>query len=315
MDTKKIGAFLKQCRKEKNLTQEQLAEVLGVSARTVSRWETGTNMPDLSILVELAEYYEVEMKELLDGERSQTMNKEMKETLDRVADYENWVKQKALKAGNLAFASMFLISVGAIIIQLLLTVNLRFVLGETLIALVGGTVYAFIMIHNGIWDKGLSAREALWRDFLTSVICAGIFSVLYGICLRRMGASEKQTIHFALSFLGGITIVAFIVLRILSYLNQNRRRNAVKERTSLKTTASCTKIYNAKDIVEAGKIIELFKEHGITAFSQEASANVAMHGMSGFGIYGVDVFVETDEAETAMQILEDMDASISKEKF
>ena len=42
MDTKKIGAFLKQCRKEKNLTQEQLAEKFGVSARTVSRWETGT---------------------------------------------------------------------------------------------------------------------------------------------------------------------------------------------------------------------------------------------------------------------------------
>lgn len=220
-----------------------------------------------------------------------------------------------ITAGNLAFASMFLISIGVIIIQLLLTVNLRFVLGETLIALVGGIVYAFIMVHNGIWDKGLSAREALWRDFLTSVICAGIFSVFYGICLRRMGASEKQIIYFALSFLGGITIVAFIVLRILSYLNQNRRRNAVKERTSSKTTTSCTKIYNAKDIVEAGKIIELFKEHGITAFSQEASANVAMHGMSGFGIYGVDVFVETDEAERAIQILEDMDVSIRKERF
>ena len=80
MDTKKIGAFLKQCRKEKNLTQEQLAEKFRVSARTVSRWETGTNMPDLSILVELAEYYDVEMRELLDGERSQAMNKEMRET-------------------------------------------------------------------------------------------------------------------------------------------------------------------------------------------------------------------------------------------
>ena len=77
MDTKKIGAFLKQCRKEKNLTQEQLAEKFGVSARTVSRWETGINMPDLSILVQLAEYYDVEMRELLDGERSQTMNKEI----------------------------------------------------------------------------------------------------------------------------------------------------------------------------------------------------------------------------------------------
>ena len=135
---------------------------------------------------------------------------------------------------------MFLISVGAIIIQLLLTVNLRFVLGETLIALVGGTVYAFIMIHNGIWDKGLSAREALWRDFLTSVICAGIFSVFYGICLRRMGGKRKANNTLCFVLLGGITIVAFIVLRILSYLNQNRRRNAVKERTSLKTTASCT---------------------------------------------------------------------------
>lgn len=43
MDTKKIGAFLKQCRKEKNLTQEQLAEKFEVSARTVSRWETGVS--------------------------------------------------------------------------------------------------------------------------------------------------------------------------------------------------------------------------------------------------------------------------------
>ena len=43
MDTKKIGAFLKQCRKEKNRTQEQLDEVFGVSARTVSRWETGVS--------------------------------------------------------------------------------------------------------------------------------------------------------------------------------------------------------------------------------------------------------------------------------
>ena len=44
MDTKKIGAFLKQCRKEKNFTQEQLAEKFGVSSRTVSRWETGGSL-------------------------------------------------------------------------------------------------------------------------------------------------------------------------------------------------------------------------------------------------------------------------------
>lgn len=193
-----------------------------------------------------------------------------------------------------------------------MTVNLRLVLGETLIALVGGTVYALIMVHNGIWEKGLSAREALWRDFLTSVICAGIFSVFYGICLRRMGAGETQMIDFALFFFGGITIAAFIVLRVLSYFSQKRCRTAVqdKKRNPLKTKTSCAKIYNAKDIVEAGKIIELLKEYGITAFSKEAGANVAMHGVAGFGIYGVEVFVERNEVKKAMQIIEDMEFCI-----
>lgn len=86
-------------------------------------------MPDLSILVELAEFYDIEIRELLNGERSQTMNKEMKETLSTVAAYEECVKQKALKAGNLAFASMFLICAATIIIQLLISQNIPLVLG------------------------------------------------------------------------------------------------------------------------------------------------------------------------------------------
>ena len=51
MDRKRSGEFLKSLRKEKALTQEQLAEQFGVSARTVSRWETGSNMPDLAVLI------------------------------------------------------------------------------------------------------------------------------------------------------------------------------------------------------------------------------------------------------------------------
>ena len=59
MDQKKIGAFLKALRAEKGLTQEQLAEKMLVSSRTVSRWETGSNLPDLSVLVEIADFYGV----------------------------------------------------------------------------------------------------------------------------------------------------------------------------------------------------------------------------------------------------------------
>ena len=50
--------------------------------------------------------------------------------------------------------------------------------------------------------------------------------MLYGICLGRMGATEKQTIYLSLLFLGGITIVAFIVLRVLSYFNRKRYAGA-----------------------------------------------------------------------------------------
>ena len=306
MDTKKIGTFLQQCRKEKNLTQEQLAEKFGVSARTVSRWETGTNMPDLSVLVELAEYYDIEIRELLDGERSRTMNKELKETLDKVAAYEEWVKQKALKAGNLAFASMFTISVVAIIIQLLLTVDIRWVLGETISALVGGILYAFIMVYNGIWDRCLPEKSTIWRDFFTSVICAGIFSVIYGICLARMGATGKQITHLTLEFLIGITIIAFIVLRVLASLNYKKHQaltNTQIEKNIPSTKTEWTKIYNARDIVEAEQIVEMLKQNGISAFSKEAGANVAMHGAAGFGIYGVDIIVKTEDAEKAQQLL------------
>ncbi len=98
MNQQKIGSFLKELRKEKGLTQEQLAESLGTSRRTVSRWETGSNMPDLDILIDIADFYGVELRELLDGERkSEKMNKELEETVLKVADYSNDEKIKLTK--------------------------------------------------------------------------------------------------------------------------------------------------------------------------------------------------------------------------
>ncbi len=64
MDLQKIGTFLKDLRKEKGLTQEQLAETLNVSRRTVSRWETGSNMPDLDLLMDIAEQHEVNLRKM-----------------------------------------------------------------------------------------------------------------------------------------------------------------------------------------------------------------------------------------------------------
>ena len=114
MDQQKIGAFLKELRKEKNITQEELAEKMLVSRRTVSRWETGTNMPDMDILIDISEFYDVDLREILDGERKkEQMDKVMKETVLKVADFENEEKAKLMKRMNLLF-------VGALVLMTVL---------------------------------------------------------------------------------------------------------------------------------------------------------------------------------------------------
>ena len=65
IDQVKIGNFLKELRKENGKTQEEIAEMFGVSSRSVSRWENGNTMPDLGILVELADFYNVSIDYIL----------------------------------------------------------------------------------------------------------------------------------------------------------------------------------------------------------------------------------------------------------
>ena len=90
MNQQKIGEFLKYLRKNKGLTQEQLAEHFCVSSRTVSRWENGNNMPDISILVDIADYYDISIPEIISGERqSENMDKKTKETVIKAAEYMN----------------------------------------------------------------------------------------------------------------------------------------------------------------------------------------------------------------------------------
>lgn len=69
MDTVKIGKFLKELRKEKGYTQEALGEKIGVTNKTVSRWETGTYMPPVECLVLLSDIYDVSINEIVAGQR------------------------------------------------------------------------------------------------------------------------------------------------------------------------------------------------------------------------------------------------------
>ncbi|MCM1165852.1 MAG: helix-turn-helix transcriptional regulator [Lachnospiraceae bacterium] len=112
IDQIKIGGFLRELRKEKGLTQEELAEKFGLSSRSVSRWENGNTMPDLGMLVELADFYGVDIGELISGERKIEIT-ENKDTLLRVADYAENEKKLAVKRRGIvtviAAAAVFLL--------------------------------------------------------------------------------------------------------------------------------------------------------------------------------------------------------------
>ena len=104
MDQQITGKFIAYKRKEKNLTQEQLAEKLGVSNKTVSKWETGKCMPDYAVVKNLCKELEITVAELIDGEAAEEKSvrtyddEQIVELLKRTQELE---KQKNLIYGVL----------------------------------------------------------------------------------------------------------------------------------------------------------------------------------------------------------------------
>ena len=75
------------------------------------------------------------------------------------------------------------------------------------------------------------------------------------------------------------------------------------ESNRMQKNLQCRKLYG----------LEMLKENGIAAFTQEPSSSVAAYGVAGFGVYGVDIWAEADEAEKAVQIIEEIEKSLDTE--
>lgn len=95
MDQQKIGLFLKELRKGKGITQEQLADKFSVSSRTVSRWENGINMPDLDILIDISDFYEVDLRDILNGDKKkQESQEDVNGSILQAVNYSNIEAEK-----------------------------------------------------------------------------------------------------------------------------------------------------------------------------------------------------------------------------
>ena len=102
MEQVKTGKFIAKKRKELNLTQEQLAERLGVSNKTISKWETGKCMPDYAVVKSLCEELKISVSELMDGEEADDKSVRVyddEQILDLLRRTQELEKQKVMMTG------------------------------------------------------------------------------------------------------------------------------------------------------------------------------------------------------------------------
>jgi len=132
MNQEKIGKFITECRKQKNLTQNELADKLGITDKAISKWENGRCMPDISLLEELCSILGVTINELLSGERN-TNNSSDKIIIDSLEVNERQFKK---------------ISQGSILLGCSVAFNIATIIfGATnqMVVVFGGITFSFII--------------------------------------------------------------------------------------------------------------------------------------------------------------------------
>ena len=119
MNTEKIGNFIAECRRSKNLTQSDLSEKLNISNKSISKWEEGRKMPDSSVMFNLCNLLDISVNELLSGEHLKESQYKEKVTENLISITKEYDKNKKMK--NLMIiliASIFIFLLLAFILEL-----------------------------------------------------------------------------------------------------------------------------------------------------------------------------------------------------
>ena len=183
MDQKKIGLFLRELRNEKNLSQEQLAEEFGVSSRSISRWENGNTMPDISIIIELADFYDVDIREIIHGERkSENMDKELKDTLVTVADYTNNENGKIMQSAvNMAIITSVLFEIITLIIFYFYSLSDNLLLNLAAIVTSLGVLYSGLSVLR-LFEMNEKISKKSHKVLGIILVCVALFLMISVIC-------------------------------------------------------------------------------------------------------------------------------------
>lgn len=180
MDQVRIGRFIAQVRKENSLTQRQLADILGISDKTVSKWETGNGLPEVSLMLPLCQALDVSVNELLSGERITEADYRGKAESNMMSLLREKSRQLTVTAIVCTAATIFTIALGGLL-------SLR--VGAVQPTWLGNAAFTF--------DRsGFLATTGIFLGF------AVLFAAVQILLGKRKGCARFQYVPTALTAVG-----------------------------------------------------------------------------------------------------------------
>lgn len=213
MNQIEIGKFIAKCRKEKKLTQAQLAEKLDITDRAVSKWETGKSMPDSSIMLELCEILGITVNELLCGEEIDM------ESYEKKAD-ENLIALKRKDENNMTKNAIISILFSA---TLLIGIMVCLICN---IAISGNLTWSLIPVSSIVFAWVISFPGILFgkRGIIVSLISLSAFIVPY---LFLLGSLLKVKEVFSIGAVMAVASVAFLWIIVAVFKRIERKLAAL----------------------------------------------------------------------------------------
>lgn len=211
MNQAEVGKFIAKCRKEKKLTQAQLAEKLNITDRAVSKWETGKSMPDSSIMLELCEALGITVNELLSGEKIDM------ESYEKKAD-ENLIALKKQDENNMTRSVLF---------SMLFSVTLLIGIAVCLIcdiAISGHLTWSPIPISSIVFAWVVCFPSIRWgkRGIVVSFLALSVFVIPFLLLLSIL-IKVKEV--FSIGAVLAVASIAFlwIIVAVFNRVGKDRK--------------------------------------------------------------------------------------------
>ncbi|HIQ81378.1 MAG TPA: helix-turn-helix transcriptional regulator [Candidatus Scatavimonas merdigallinarum] len=211
MNQIETGKFIAKCRKEKKLTQAQLAEKLNITDRAVSKWETGKSMPDASIMLELCKILGITVNELLSGEKVNM------DSLEKKAD-ENLIALKRKDENNLA---------ENVVISVLFSITLLIgimVCGICNIAISGNLSWSLVPMASIVFAWVISFPSIMFgkKGIIKSLISLSVFVIPYIYLLSRiLKVKELFQLGAAISLIS--LVFLWIIFAVFCRIGKTRK--------------------------------------------------------------------------------------------